>query len=50
LGHDEDLVVLMMDVLGRGGRARRDNRLDQAQPVLGMGAVLDDAAPDRPAA
>ncbi len=43
-------VVLVVHMLGRGQPGTCTDRLDHAQAVLGMGAVLEDAAEDRPAA
>src|SRR5581483_9070268 len=49
-GHDEGFVVLTVNVLGWSRGARRHGCLDEAQPVLSVRAVLDDAAADRPTA
>jgi hypothetical protein len=49
LRHDEDLLELVVNVLRRYRRPLRHGDLDECQSVLGMGAVLDDSATDRPA-
>ena len=49
-GDDKDLLVFMVYVLRRLCGPRRNGRLNQAQAVPSMGAVLDDACADRPTA
>jgi hypothetical protein len=49
-GYDKDLLVLVMYVLRRLGRPRREGRLYEAQTMPGMGAVLNYAGADRPTA